>query len=127
MKKYLGIDWGEVRIGTAGGDSASYLALPYKTVASVDEIGEIVRADGINEIVIGEPRSLSGRRSADRAYLRFVADIRARFNIPVHIVDERLSSAAADRLSGRAKQSADRDSVAAMLILQSYFDRHRNG
>jgi putative Holliday junction resolvase len=127
MKKYLGIDWGEARIGLATGDSGSRLALPYKTVSSIDQIKNIIAEEGINEIVIGEPKKMSGKASDNKKYLDFVSLLQSSLNLPVHIIDERLTSLTADKLTGHHKQGADRDSVSAMLILQSYFDQNQNG
>ncbi|MEA3450031.1 MAG: Holliday junction resolvase RuvX [Patescibacteria group bacterium] len=126
MKRYLGIDWGETRIGLASGDSESLMALPYKTVASVDVIEDIIKVEEIDEIIIGEPKRMTGENNDNKKYLDFVARLEFQFKIPVHMIDERLTSLAADNLTQHEKQGADRDSVAAMLILQSYFDQQQH-
>jgi putative Holliday junction resolvase len=123
MTKYLGIDWGEVRIGLATGDSESKMAVPYKTVSSINEIETIIKDEELNEIVVGEPKRMTGENNENQVFLDFVSTLQTRFKIPVHIIDERLTSLAADNLTQHNKQGADRDSVAAMLILQSYLDQ----
>ncbi|MEA3398881.1 MAG: Holliday junction resolvase RuvX [Patescibacteria group bacterium] len=124
LKKFLGIDWGEKRIGLAAGDSQTKMAVPYKVVAELESVLEIIRSDGINKIVIGQPITKSGDDSNLRAEFQvFVKKIKAKINTPVELVDERLTSKAADALIGSKKTKAPRDAIAAMLILQAYFDK----
>jgi putative Holliday junction resolvase len=130
---YLGIDWGEKRIGLALGSDDVNIATPYKIVTSIDDIKEIIEVEDIKHIVIGKPVKMSGS-SDDMTpdFLKFLDDFKKVINIPFDLIDERLTSIAADSLTlGRdrakltkkkRKTSAERDSVAAMLILQSYFD-----
>ena len=47
-----------------------------------------------------------------------------KIGVPIELVDERLSSKAADALVGSKKTKAPRDMLAAMLILQTYLDKH---
>ncbi len=126
MKKYLGIDWGEARIGLATGDSESRMALPYKTVDSIDAIENIIKEEEIDEIVIGEPKRMTGENNDNKSFLNFVAIIQSKFKLPVHLIDERMTSLAADNLTNHEKQGADRDSVSAMLILESYFEQNKH-
>lgn len=123
-KIYLGIDWGEVRFGLAMGDSDSHMAVPIETVGSLADILKIIKNEGIDEVVIGEPVKMSGDKvSINKKYLDFIDKLKAEIKIPISKYDERLSSKAADALGGDKKNKAGRDSVAAMIILQSYFDR----
>jgi putative Holliday junction resolvase len=122
IKKYLGIDWGEKRIGLATADSETGLALPLKTVANVAEVLDVILEEEIDEIVIGSPKKMSGEEADNPAWLNFVDNLRGRVSKPLHFFDERLSSLAADSLDGNEHEKAQRDEVAATIILQDYLD-----
>jgi len=124
IKKYLGIDWGEKRIGLATADSETDLALPLKTVSNLSEVLGTVVEEEIDEIIIGSPRKMSGDEADNPAWLNFVDELRARCSKPLHFFDERLSSLAADALAGAENEKANRDEVAATIILQDYLDRN---
>ncbi len=122
--KYLGIDWGEKRIGLALGDSETKTATPYKVVPELSDIIKIIKAEEINKLVIGQPITKSGDDSNLRAeFKEFVKEIKTKTALPLELVDERLSSKAADALAGNKKTKAERDAIAAMLILQGYLDK----
>lgn len=125
VKKYLGIDWGEKRIGLALGNSENKIATPFKIVGNISEILSIIKEEEINEIVIGEPQAMvdSGLRNKEQ-YFSFVEKLRKSCSLPIRAVDERMSSRAADALPGDKKTKAGRDALAAMLILQSFLDRN---
>ncbi|MCK4540299.1 Holliday junction resolvase RuvX [Candidatus Parcubacteria bacterium] len=122
-KKYLGVDWGEKRIGLALGDSETKLASPFCVVKRADEIINIIKNEKIDYLIIGQPIKMSGAKdNFTEGFKDFLRYIKNKINIPIKLVDERLTSKAADALSGTKKTKASRDSLAAMLILQSYFD-----
>ena len=126
-KKYLGIDWGEKRIGLALGDRETKVATPHKTVSSVDEVIKIVKEEKIDIVVVGKPLKMSDVRCRmSDEFLDFLDLLKKKLDIPVETVDERLSSKAADALPGSKKEKAGRDEMAAMLILQNYLDRHNS-
>jgi len=124
-KNYLGIDWGEVRVGLALADNETKIATPYKVVGGMDEIVKIIKEEGIGAIVVGKPVSIrnSELRIKNEKYNKFIGELKKRANVPIKFVDERLSSKAADALVGNKKTKAPRDAVAAMLILQTYLDK----
>lgn len=123
--KYLGIDWGEVRIGLALGDSETKIATPFGIASNIDEIVKIAAAEKAEAIVIGEPLAMSDSALKNKdKYLAFVAEVKNKTNLPIIAIDERLSSKAADALVGDKKNKAPRDAIAAMIILQSYFDEN---
>ena len=125
IKKYLGVDWGEKRIGLAIGDSETKTAIPHKVVANLDDIIKIITEEDINELVIGQPIAKSGDDSNLRLdFLNFVKRIKKKSNLPIELIDERLTSKAADALPGDKKVKAPRDAIAAMLILQAYLDKN---
>ncbi|MCX6794880.1 MAG: Holliday junction resolvase RuvX [Candidatus Falkowbacteria bacterium] len=120
---YLGLDWGEKRIGLATADSEVRLALPLKTVANLAEVLSVLKEEETNVIVIGAPQKMSGEAADNPAWVSFVAQLRGKSGLLVETVDERLSSLAADALGGEDKETAGRDEIAASIILQSYLDK----
>jgi putative Holliday junction resolvase len=124
IKKYLGIDWGEARIGLALADSESKLATPHKVVPTFEEVLEVVREEQIDMIVVGQPVKMGGEElGLQKEFADFLGDLKNQTRLPISIIDERLTSKAADALPGDKKTKAERDAIAAMLILQSYLDR----
>ena len=121
-KKYLGIDWGEKRIGLAMADEETSLALPFKTVSSLAELIAVIKEEEIDEIVMGSPKKMNGEAANNPLWLSFVEQLKAKTDKPVNFLDERLSSLAADALSGEKKDKAQRDEIAAAIILQDYLD-----
>lgn len=125
MIKYLGIDWGEKRIGLALADSENKISTPFKTVSSPSAVLEIIAQEGINFLVIGNPRKMSGEKTDNPDFLRFIKFIKNNINsdeVKIVLVDERLSSVQADSVMNK-KINKDRDSLSAMIILQSYLDQ----
>jgi len=124
-KKYLGIDWGAKRIGLALGDSETRLASPFCVAETAVEIINIIKHEKIDYLIIGHPVKMSGEKdNLTKGFKVFLDFIKNNCDIPVELIDERLTSKAADALLGTKKTKASRDSLAAMLILQSYFDKN---
>jgi putative Holliday junction resolvase len=136
----LAVDVGTVRVGLAGSDPDGMLAVPLDALrrgsSDLDQLAELVRERNAVEVVVGLPRTLSGRSgpSVDmaRSYAAELADRIA--PVPVRFVDERLTSVVAEQQmrANRPRRSAkagarDRasgrvDSLAAAGILQTYLD-----
>jgi len=126
-KRYLGIDWGEVRIGLALGDDLVKMATPYDVVASLDDVLNVIVKEDIDEIVLGQPLRLGeGEERFHKDYLLFLEKLKKSTPIKINLSDERMSSKAADALLGDKKTKAARDAIAAMLILQGYLDSISN-
>jgi len=122
VKIYIGIDWGAAKIGVAIGDNQSKTAVPLAVVKNIDELKEIINKEQADVLVLGEPIKMSG----DNNFLQAFNDFKEKLNdlkIPVEMIDERLTSKLADKLFGNKKEKAPQDAIAAMLILQSYFDQ----
>jgi putative holliday junction resolvase len=134
----LGIDVGTVRVGVALSDPTGTLASPLETVerrrdgGDLDRIVALVEEHEVTEVIVGEPRHLSGASGASareaRAYARSLAGRIG--SVPVHLVDERLStvtaasSLRANGLDSRAQRPVI-DQAAAVVILQAYLDSQR--
>lgn len=134
----LAFDFGEKRIGVAVGDTLLKLAHPLLTIEAEDNSGKFAQIDTLLRewqpalLVVGLPMSLQGEAHAMTALAqKFAQRLEGRFNLPVMMVDERLSSAEAAQslreagIRGRA-QKAHLDQVAAQTILQSYFDAYHS-
>ncbi len=123
VERFLGVDWGEKRIGMALGDSETKTAVPFKVVSNLEEVLAAVESEEIDKIIIGQPFKLSGKQDLPSDFKDFINSLRQRAGIKIELIDERLTSKAADALAGSKKTKAPRDAIAAMLILQSYLDK----
>lgn len=122
--KYLGIDWGEKRIGLALGDSEVKIASPFKVAGRLDEIIKIIKDEEIDVVIIGKPKPITDvKYEMSKEYGSFFNALKKNIKIPIYVIDERLTSKAADALAGDKKTKAPRDAIAAMIILQSWFDK----
>ncbi len=122
-QQYLGVDWGEKRIGLALADVETKMALPFLTVPDLRSLLAVVAAENVGLIVIGSPRKMAGEAASTPLFLSFLRDLQAQAQVPVVTVDERLSSKAADALAGAKRDKAGRDEIAATLLLQDYLDK----
>ena len=88
----------------------------------------IVREYGVRQIVVGLPLRMSGAEGTQSDKMQvFAEDLRKRFRLPVHLWDERLTSAEANRLLRETELSIEKrakavDRMAAMLILQGWME-----
>jgi putative Holliday junction resolvase len=128
--RILGIDPGERRVGFAVSDPLGITAQGLETFDTKDgaelvaHVGDLVDRYGVQEIVVGNPMTLSGRagESSERA-AALARDLRERLGIRVTLWDERLSTREASRvLRGQKAGKKAVDKIAAVIILQSYLD-----
>jgi RNAse H-fold protein YqgF len=136
---YLGIDWGEKRIGLAHADEIG-IALPLPAAvapskqARMQHIEQMIQQRRIHELVVGYPLNMDGSVGFKAKEVdEFIEILEKRFRLPVHRVDERLSSHSVEQgLKGQKKKpsrkSGEIDSRAAALILQDFIEeRNLNG
>ncbi len=96
-------------------------------------LGEVISQYAIAEIVVGLPLRMSGAEGTQSEKMRlFAEELRQRFDLPVHLWDERLTSAEANRLLRETEMSITRrgqvvDQMAAVLILQSWMEARSRG
>lgn len=134
MSTVLAFDFGEARIGVAVGTTELAIPHPVETISFDDNerrfarIGELIAEWQPQRLVVGLPTHMDGsEHEISRLARKFANRLGGRFNLPVDLVDECLSSAAASDalnetgLRGR-KQKPALDQVAAMQILQGWFD-----
>ena len=137
MPRVLGIDYGERRIGIALSDPLGMIAQPLPTVTRrrgkrppVAEIAGIAKEREATSIVVGLPLDEHGEESAWTAEVRaFGEKLAERTSLPLHFVDERMTSARAERAireSGMSRSQRERkdlvDATAAVIILQTHLD-----
>lgn len=132
----LGLDPGDARIGVARSDPTGFLATPLETVrrgrGDLVRLRRLVGETEAVEVVVGLPRSLSGREGPSALKVREFALTLARQidPVPVRLCDERLTTVSAESmLRERGRKGQDRRSVvdmaAAVLILQNALDTER--
>jgi putative Holliday junction resolvase len=132
----LAVDPGTVRIGVARSDRSGIIATPLTVVrrgkGDLDALASLAAAEEAIEILVGLPRSLSGREGPAAATARqFAGDLAARVApLPVRLVDERFTTSTAhEALRAGGKDSRARrqtvDSAAAAVLLEAALESER--
>jgi putative Holliday junction resolvase len=129
----LGIDYGTKRVGLAHGDDLG-VATPLPALIDSEEaerwakLGEVIKQRRITDLVLGFPYNMDGSVGFKAKEVETFAErLKVQFNLPVHLVDETLTSYAAESTIAKKSRRAVRDSGlidsrAACLILQDYLD-----
>ena len=137
--RILAIDPGSKRVGVALSDPTATIAQALTTMAAepaatlASRIAKLARDSEAARIVVGLPKRLDGSRGPEAKAAQALADaIRTESGLPVELVDERLTTVAAERslIAGgmrRDKRRLSVDRVAATLMLQAHLDRRRAG
>jgi putative holliday junction resolvase len=135
--RILGLDVGSKTIGLAVSDPLGITAQGLKTIrrknkrTDLGQLAAVVQQYGVQEIVVGFPLRMSGLEGIQADKMRvFAEDLRKHFKLPVHLWDERLSSAEANRVLRDSEMSIKRrgevvDRLAAVLILQAWMEARR--
>ncbi|MEE2777758.1 MAG: Holliday junction resolvase RuvX [Acidobacteriota bacterium] len=135
MTRYLGIDFGERRVGIAISDDEGRLSVPFDTLerASDRQIVGVIRQladeEGIGGLVVGEPRTLDGEAGdAAKRVRSFAAKLEEGTGIQVRFIDEALTTVEAEsrlREAGvpRRRMAKKRDALAAQILLQEWLDQ----
>ena len=130
--RILAIDYGSRRMGLAVSDPLGITAQGLETLerknkrADFGRLERTIREYQVREIVLGNPLRMSGLEGTQsQKVAEFAEALRERFQLPVHLWDERLTSAEANRLLREAEVSVKKraqavDRMAAVLILQSF-------
>ena len=146
--KYLGIDYGDKRVGVAVSDETGRLAFPYKVLENkgdlMEEILEIIAKENIGGVVVGESLDSDGLPNIIQKDIdEFCANLKTKSNLPVSMEQEFWTSVQASRginsrrpdnknyqASGSLilmNQNRDmHDASAAAIILQSFLDRKKD-
>lgn len=132
--RILGLDVGARRIGIAISDPLGLTAQGLPTLQrrnrryDQSELRRVVREYEVSEIVVGNPLRMSGQTGAQAEKMAaFAEQLQQELSLPVHLWDERLSTAEAHRLLDEtgirdARRKEVIDKMAAVLILQSFLD-----
>jgi putative Holliday junction resolvase len=129
----LAFDFGTRRVGVAMGNTLVGVAHPLVTIqgdslpAMLTAIAALIDEWRPQRLVVGMPLHADGTPHAMTARAaRFVATLESRFGLPVATVDERWTTEVAQDMQQAARQGrkgrAERDQVAAQLILQAWLD-----
>jgi putative Holliday junction resolvase len=135
-KRILAMDVGARRIGLAVTDALGITAQGLETLDRKNKRSDFARLQNIvstydvGEIVMGNPLNMTGTEGTQSAKISELAEeLRGRLGVPVHLWDERLTSAEAHRILDESGHSKDRmqrkgkvDRIAAVLILQSFME-----
>jgi putative holliday junction resolvase len=136
-RRVLGLDVGARRIGIAVTDPLGITAQGLDTLQRRNKrhdfnyLAQIVREYDVKEIVVGLPLRMSGVEGTQAEKMQaFAEDLRKWFGLPVHLFDERLTSAEANRILREAELSIEKrgkavDRMAAVLILQAWMESRR--
>ncbi|HRZ29948.1 MAG TPA: Holliday junction resolvase RuvX [Candidatus Paceibacterota bacterium] len=133
--RFLGIDYGNKRIGISISDKSNTIANPFSTIINtgfnnvLNQIVEIIEKEQVTDIVIGLPLSFNFDNTAQTDLTqKFVDFINEKlYNINVHIENEILSTKEAEnRLDNLADKNSVIDQTASSLILQSYLDKNKH-
>lgn len=141
MSRVLGIDYGERRVGVAVSDPTGTIATPLDTLtrrrgkrAPVAAVVRLAQEHEVSAVVMGLPLTLEGDESDwTREVRSFGEAVGERAGLPVHFIDERLTSVRAERVvrGGLGLKRTQReekgrvDQTAALLILQGWLDRQK--
>lgn len=135
MKKFIGLDVGDVRIGVAKCDPLGILATALEVIDRnvtdpIERIKEILSDEGTRKIVVGMPKSLDGTKNLQAKKVeKFISEMKEKIErIEVIAVDERYTTTEAEHyLKNYSKKNGKErrkvvDMVAASIILQKYLD-----
>jgi putative holliday junction resolvase len=130
--RILAIDLGEKRVGLAICDPEERLAMPLGTVSRsgrlklIGELARIARQEGVELLLVGEPRRLDG--SIGEAVLRarrLGLELGAACRLPVEFRDEALTSHEARSRLRQNRGRGELDAVAAQVLLEDHLERRR--
>jgi len=130
----LGIDYGTKRVGLAHGDDVG-VATPLPALIDTDQairwgkLAELIKQRRITDLVLGYPYNMDGSVGFKAKEVdAFAARLKEQFGLPVHLVDETLTSYSAESTIAKkhrrdVRDSGLVDSRAACLILQDFLDQ----
>ena len=133
--RVLGLDVGSRRIGIAVSDPLGITAQGLETLQRKNKkhdfghLHRVIRDYQVKEIVVGLPLRMSGAEGSQSEKMRAFADeLHKKFKLPVHLWDERLTSAEANRFLRETDLSIEKrgqavDRMAAVLILQGWMQQ----
>ena len=138
MKRILGIDYGEVRVGLSLSDLTQTIAQPFKTIMYkninnlLDQLKEIIIENEVEKLVVGIPYNMKGEDTKQTLKVKeFISFLESNLSYDIELIDERLSSIEAEKTmhkmnvkTGHNKSNIDK--IAASVILQEYLDSYHD-
>ena len=140
MSRILALDLGTKSLGLAITDRSNTIAIPLKTInfdfedyeRVIPELKEIICENEVTKLVLGLPKNMDNSLgfAANRS-IKFKELIENNIDIDITLIDERLTSVYADKIlidqdMRREKRKKIIDSMAAVLILESYLKERNN-
>ena len=134
MSKYIGIDYGQKKIGLSVTDDNKVFAFPLETVKNIDFfdfIFDFTKENNVDKFIVGKPIRMSGENSEiESEIIKFIKKLEKKFpNIPIVRFDERFTSKIATKsiLSAGAKKKLRSnkeivDKISATIILRDFLE-----
>ena len=130
--KYLALDLGTKTLGLAISDKLGIIASPYKVLRYddinklIEELLIIIKEENVDELVLGLPKNMNNSLGfASERSLNFKTLLESKCGLPIHLVDERLSTMEAENIligndTSRQKRKKIIDAYAASIILDTF-------
>lgn len=130
--RYLGLDLGTKTLGLAITDKLGIISSPYKVLRYsdinklIEELLIIIKEESVDELILGLPKNMNNSVGfAGERSLEFKELLSSRCSLPIHLVDERLSTVEAENFlissdTSREKRKKVIDAYAASIILDTY-------
>lgn len=128
MKTYLGIDYGEKRIGLALGNSSAKIATAFKTIPNEDAVNvlrTVCDQNQVDELILGKPLGLNGEGTAQTLVIDEFKSKLESAGLPIQVQHEDATSEIAEaelKENKKSYEKSDVDMHAARIILQDYLD-----
>lgn len=134
MSKYIGIDYGQKRIGLSVTDDDKVFAFPLETVKKIDFFDFIIdftKKNNVEKFIVGKPIRMSGENSQiESEIIKFIKNLERKFpKIPIIRFDERFTSKIATKsiLSAGVKKKIRLnkeivDKISATIILRDFLE-----
>jgi len=134
LKRILGIDYGEVRVGLSLSDLTQTIANPFRTIMYksadnlLDQLKEIIAENEVEKLVVGVPYNMKGEDTKQTLKVKeFISFLESNLSYDIELIDERLSSIEAEKTMHKMNiktghNKSDIDKIAASVILQEYLD-----
>ena len=128
----MSFDYGLRNIGIAIGQSITKSASTFYTIKAKEGVPDWIKLDSIIDewepslFIVGDPFNMDGTKSEfQKKIAKFSAELKKRYEIELHMIDERLTSKEAkERIKDKAngiKDSANKHSISAQIILEDWF------
>ena len=126
--RYLGIDYGEKRVGLAISDETVSFAMPYSVIPNdknlISTVSKICKEKEVGAVVVGESKNFEGGDNPIMVQIKkFVHELEKKTGLQIFMEQEFLTSAESERIQGKNEMN---DASAAAIILRSFIERKQN-